>query len=95
MRGLAGLVEQFSGLKIAPEQEQRGSHQLYHGQLISTSQPMPSLHDGQYTSREERLALEPACAPYPYRKMQLSVLNPSEKGTASVLDQLHVDSRIF
>jgi hypothetical protein len=91
---LTGLVEQFSRLKIAPEQQQRDFYQLCHRQPVSTGQPMPSLHDGQYTSREEGLALKPACAPYPHGKMQLSLLHPFEQGTSPVLDQLHLDSRV-
>ena len=41
---------------------------------ISTCQPMPSPHDGQYTSRVERPALKPAGAPHPDGKMQLPLL---------------------
>jgi len=74
MRGLTGLVKQFSSLELAPEQEQRTSHQICHRERILTCQPMSSLHDGQYASREERTVLQPTSAPLPDGKMQLPLL---------------------
>ena len=54
---------------------------------------MPSRHDGQYTSREERVALKPACAPYPDGQMQLPLLHPSEKpfGPDSAIGSIEID----
>jgi hypothetical protein len=74
VRRLTGLVENLSRLKVPPEQEQRDFYQPGHRQRISTCQPKLSPHDGQYTSRVERLALKPAGAPHPDGKMQLPLL---------------------
>ena|SRR6516165_1298594 len=95
MRRLTGLVEQFSSLKIAPEQKQWDSGQLCHRQPLSICQTMPSLHDGHYTTGEQRLALKPARAPYPDCKMQFPLLYPRDEETCPAFYELHINSRIY